>query len=523
MKLGKAIGTIGGLTLLSRVLGFAREVVMARVLGANMYADAFLVAFRLPNTFRRFFGEGAFSAGFVPLFSQRYHGDGGLEEARRFSEEVLAVFLPALFAFTILGQLIMPAMVWLLASGYAGDPDKFDLTVWLSRLTFPYLMLISLVSLFSGVLNSMHRFAAAAFAPALLNLAMLVALLLVKEGGAKTAEALSIAVVIGGAVQLALVWWSARKAGISLRLRRPRMTPGVRQFFRVVIPATFAAGVYQISILIDTQFVSYLPEGSMAHLNYADRLNQLPLGIIGTALGTAILPSISKFVDQGRPEEAERIQNQAVDIGMLLTLPAALAFAAAGVPLVTALFRGGEFTVQDAIITGNTLAIIALGLPAYVLVKVFTPGFFAREDTKTPLRIAIWVLAANIALNFALVPFLGLYGLALALMLTAWLNCAMLYMTLNRRGHFSLSNTVKKRLAAQLVSALAMGSTLYALNALVGSMFNGSGLERLIALGLLGGSAGLVYFGLGWMIGAYDKDNILVLLRRKRAPETIAD
>lgn len=517
MKLGKAIGTIGGLTMVSRVLGFVREMVMARILGANIYADAFLVAFRLPNTFRRFFGEGAFSAGFVPLFSQRYHGEGGLDEARKFSEEVLAVFLPVLLAFTIIGQIAMPAMVWLLASGFAGDPEKFELTNWLSRLTFPYLMLISLVSLYSGVLNSMHKFAAAAFAPALLNLAMLVALLLVPQGGVASAEALSVAVVVGGVVQLALVWWAARQAGISLRLRRPRITPGVRQFFRVVIPATFAAGVYQVSILIDTQFISYLAEGSMAHLNYADRLNQLPLGIIGTALGTAILPSISKFVDQGNAEEAQKIQNQAIELGMLLTLPAAIAFAAAGVPLVTALFRGGEFTPQDAIITGNTLAIIALGLPAYVLVKVLTPGFFAREDTKTPLRIAMWVLGANIALNFALVPSMGLYGLALALALTAWLNCAMLYLTLRKRGHFSISGHVASRVGRQLVAGAAMGATLYAVNLLLGPLFNGSTIERMGALTVLVGSGGVVYFGLGWIIGAIDREDVLLLLRRRKA------
>lgn len=502
--------------MFSRVLGFAREMVMARVLGANMFADAFLVAFRLPNTFRRFFGEGAFSAGFVPLFSQRYHGEGGLEAARKFSEEVLAIFLPVLLVFTIIGQLAMPALVWLLASGYAGDAAKFELTNWLSRLTFPYLMLISLVSLYSGVLNSMHKFAAAAFAPALLNLVMLAALLIVPTGGAASAQALAIAVVIGGVIQLALVWWAARSAGISLRLRRPRMTPGVRQFFRVVIPATFAAGVYQISILIDTQFVSYLAEGSMSHLNYADRLNQLPLGIIGTALGTAILPSISKFVDQGKPEEAQKIQNQAIELGMLLTLPAAIAFAAAGVPLVTALFRGGEFTPQDAIITGNTLALIALGLPAYVLVKVLTPGFFAREDTKTPLRIAMWVLGANIALNFALVPFFGLYGLALALALTAWLNCAMLYVTLRRRGHFQISAHVASRIFRQLIAAAAMGATLYTVNIFMGPMFNGGTIERLIALTTLVGAGGIIYFGLGWMIGAIDRDDVLILLKRKK-------
>lgn len=517
MKLGKAIGTIGGLTMVSRILGFARDMLMARILGAGAAADAFFVAFRLPNTFRRFFGEGAFSAGFVPLFSQRYHGEGGAEEAKRFSEEVLAVFLPTLLIFTAVAQVAMPALVWLLASGYAGDPAKFDMAVTLSRITFPYLALISLVSLYSGILNSMHRFTAAAFAPALLNLCMLVALYLVRDGGLASATAVAWGVTAGGVLQLALLWWSARRAGISLALRRPRMTPGVRQFFRVVIPATFAAGVYQISILVDTQFISYLAEGSMAHLNYADRLNQLPLGIIGTALGTAILPSISKFVDQGQPEEATKIQNQAVDLAMLLTLPAAVALAAVGVPLVTALFQGGEFSIADARTTGQVLAIIACGLPAYVLVKVFTPGFFAREDTKTPLRIALWVLGANIALNFALIPFLGIHGLAIALALTAWINCTALYLVLRKRGHFTLSKAVGFRVSRQLLAAAAMGAVLWLVQGQLGAFYAGSTGERLLAVGALVAAGGLVYFGLGWIIGAVNRDDVMLLLRRKKA------
>jgi putative peptidoglycan lipid II flippase len=222
-------------------------------------------------------------------------------------------------------------------------------------------------------------------------------------------------------------------------------------------------------------------------------------------------------VDQGKPEEAQKIQNQAIELGMLLTLPAAIAFAAAGVPLVTALFRGGEFTPQDAIITGNTLALIALGLPAYVLVKVLTPGFFAREDTKTPLRIAMWVLGANIALNFALVPFFGLYGLALALALTAWLNCAMLYVTLRKRGHFQVSGRVASRVSRQLIAGAAMGATLYAVNMFLGPLFNGSTIERMGALSVLVGSGGLVYFGLGWMIGAINREDVMLLLRRRKA------
>ncbi len=505
--------------MVSRVLGFARDMLLSRILGATAVADAFLIAFRLPNTFRRFFGEGAFSAGFVPLFSQRFHGEGGIDEAKQFSEEVLAVFLPALILFTAFAQLIMPALVWLIASGYMKDATKFAMAVDLNRITFFYLLFISLVSLFSGVLNSMNRFTSAAFAPALLNLCMLASLILVPQGGYESARALSIAVVIGGVVQLALLVWTCRRAGITLKLRKPKMTPGVRQFFKVVIPATFAAGVYQIAILIDTTFVSYLKDGSQILLNNADRLNQLPLGIIGTALGTAILPSISKFIDHGKPEQANRIQNQAMDLAMLLSLPAAIGLAAAAVPVCTALFVGGKFTLQNAHETGVLLAIMACGLPAYVLVKVLTPGFFAREDTKTPLRIAIWVLGANVALNFALIPFLGINGLGIALAATAWLNCAMLYFTLRKRGHFTILPSVGKRLIRQCISAAAMGVVIViAVNQLDG-LYSGSALERAFSLAVLIGPAMIVYFGLGWMIGAVDKDDIMALFRRN-TPET---
>jgi putative peptidoglycan lipid II flippase len=517
MNLTRAIGTIGGFTMVSRVLGFARDMLMSRILGAGMAADAFLVAFRLPNTFRRFFGEGAFSAGFVPLFSQRLNRDGGMEEAKRFSEEVLAVFLPALFAFTLVFELIMPLCVWALASGFYDEPAKFDLAVYLSRITFPYLLLISLVSLYSGILNSMTRFAAAAFAPALLNLGMLMALIFVPDGGAKTARALAIGVTAGGVLQLGLLWYSARAAGISLALRRPRMTPGVRQFIRVVVPATVGAGVYQLSMLIDTQFASYLGEGTMAYLNYSDRLNQLPLSVIGTALGTAILPAISTFIDRGQPDEAARVQAQALELSMLLTLPAALALSVAAVPLVTALFQGGHFTLEDARITGNTLGIVVFGLPAYVLVKVLTPGFYARQDTKTPVKTAGIVLVANVALNFALIPWLHIYGLALALVATAWLNCTLLYVILRRRGHFRIERWLWSRVARQLAAGLIMVGVLLALRHLLGGWFAGSVGERLLAVCVIVGGGLAVYFPAAWLLGGMNKQDILILLRRKKA------
>lgn len=514
MNMMKAVGTIGGLTMVSRVFGFAREMMMSRIMGASGAADAFLVAFRLPNTFRRLFGEGAFSAGFVPLFSQRFHGPGGIEEAKRFSEEVLAVFLPTLFLFTLLFELAMPLFVAAIASGYTGT--KFELTVFLTRITFPYLLLISLVSLFSGILNSLTKFAAAAFAPALLNVAMLLALILYPQGGVVSATALAWGVTAGGVLQLAMLWNSARRAGISLRLRRPRITPSVRQFFVVVIPATLGAGVYQISQLIDTFFATRLPEGSMSYLNYSDRLNQLPLSVIGTALGTAILPQISRFIAKGEPQEAAKVQGQAVELSMLLCLPAALALGVVAGPLVAALFQGGKFTAQDAFVTGNTLAIIVAGLPAYVLVKVITPGFYAREDTATPVKTAVVVLVANVILNFALIPPLGIYGLAIAIAACSWLNAIMLYVILARRGHFRIEGWLWSRIARQFAAGGVMVALLYALKVLLADWFAGSVIERMAGVAALVGVGGVAYFGVAWFVGALDREAIRILMRRRK-------
>ena len=515
----KATGTIGGLTLVSRVAGFAREMLMSRIMGASVAADAFFVAFRLPNTFRRLFGEGAFSAGFVPLFSQRLHGEGGEAAAKEFSEQVLAVFLPTLVLFTLVFEIIMPLFVAAI-SGYQGE--KLALATWLTRITFPYLVLISLVSLFSGVLNSLARFTAAAFAPALLNLAMLFALIFVRVGGEVTATALAIAVTLGGFIQIALLWASARKAGISLKLRRPRYTPGVKQFVRVVIPATLGAGVYQISAFIDTFFLTRIGTGSMSYFNYADRLNQLPLGVIGAALGTAILPQVSRHVGAGDPDKAAKVQGQAAELAMFLCLPAALALSVSAYPLVLALFQGGKFDANDAAITATTLGIIVLGLPAYVLVKVLTPGFYSRQDTATPVKTAIIVLVANVVLNFVLIPPFGIAGLAAAIAICSWLNCVMLYVVLHRRGHFRIERWLASRIARQLVAGAAMVAVLWAIKTGLEPWFAGSVAKRMAGVVAIVGGGMLIYFPLVWFLGGIDKEE-LALLRRRKKPVVIDD
>jgi putative peptidoglycan lipid II flippase len=523
----KATGTIGGLTLVSRVAGFAREMLMSRIMGASVAADAFFVAFRLPNTFRRLFGEGAFSAGFVPLFSQRLHGEGGEAAARDFSEQVLAVFLPTLVLFTLVFEVIMPVFVGAI-SGYSGE--KLALATFLTRITFPYLVLISLVSLFSGILNSLARFTAAAFAPALLNLAMLAALIFVRDGGEVTARALAIGVTIGGLIQIALLWASAKRAGISLKLRRPRYTPGVRQFVRVVIPATLGAGVYQISAFIDTFFLTRIGTGSMSYFNYADRLNQLPLGVIGAALGTAILPQVSRHVGAGEPGKAARVQGQAAELAMFLCLPAALALSIASYPLVLALFAGGKFSTADAAITATTLGIIVLGLPAYVLVKVLTPGFYSRQDTATPVKTAIIVLVANVVLNFVLIPPFGIAGLAAAIAICSWLNCIMLYVVLHRRGHFRIEGWLASRIARQLVAGAAMTAALWGIKIAIEPWFAGNVAHRMAGVVAIVGGGMLVYFPLVWFLGGIDKEELKSLRRRRgktvvegKAGDVVAD
>jgi putative peptidoglycan lipid II flippase len=511
MNLHKATGTIGGLTMVSRIAGFAREMLMSRVMGASWQADAFFVAFRLPNTFRRLFGEGAFSAGFVPLYAQRLQK--GEDEAQTFGEEILAVFLPTLILFTVVFEIIMGPFVFLI-SGY--DGEKLSLATFLTQITFPYLLLISLVSLFSGILNSIARFTAAAFAPALLNLAMLAALIFVPVGGTTTAIALSAGVTAGGILQLGLLLAACKRAGIVLKLRRPRMTPGVRQFVRVVIPATLGAGVYQISAFIDTFFLARIGTGALSYFNYADRLNQLPLGVIGAALGTAILPQVSKHVGAGEPDKAARVQSQAAELAMLLTLPAALALAVSAMPLVSALFQGGRFTSEDARLTALTLSIVVLGLPAYVLVKVLTPGFYSRQDTATPVKIAAIVLIATVVLNFLLIPPFGIAGLASAIAICSWLNCLMLYVVLHRRGHFRIEGWLANRVLRQILACVGMAAALYGIRMLMPGWFSGSAGHRIVGVTALVGGGMIVYFPLVWVLGGTDKEGFKSVLRRRR-------
>jgi len=526
MSLVKNVGTIGGLTAVSRVFGFVRDMLLARVLGAGLAADAFQLAFILPNTFRRLFAEGAFSVAFVPMYSRALHGDGKTEgspeRADQFADDVLSIFVWVLTGFSALAMLVMPAIVWLLAREYADVPGKFELSVMLSRITFPYLGLISLVAMLSGVLNARSRFGPGAAAPVLLNLTLIASLIigwyLRKDGGTDVtvAKALSVGVAVAGLVQLLYLGWEARKSGVRLKITFPKLTPEVRRLGKLILPATFGAGIYQISQFVDTFFATSLPQGSLTLLKMGDRLNQMPLGIVGIALGTAILPMLSRHIHGGDAKEAQRLQGNAFEMATLLTLPAAAALAVCAPAFVTAFFVGGKFTTADGALMAQIVVALVVGLPAYVIVKILNPGFFAREDTKTPVWTALVALSVNIAINLVVVSRFGIVGLAGATAASASLNCLMLYIILHRRGWFHFTARLASRIARQIIATAAMALVLWLLMPPLAPYYGGGVIERIWSLGLLVGLGMVVFFAAAWLTGALDKE-LLGQLRRRRA------
>ncbi len=528
MSLLRNVGTIGGLTMVSRLFGFARDMMLARILGAGAAADAWQLAFQLPNIFRRLFAEGAFSAAFVPLFNRRMAGPGSEAEerasAQSFTVDVMSVLLPVLIVFSAAAMLAMPWVVWLIDDfGQGGRTNQF--TINLARITFPYLTFISVMTVFAAILNSISRFAAAAAAPVLLNLCIIAALLIVlaTDGGAdprRAAYFVGFAAATAGLLQMAWLFYWVRKAGFHFPLHRPRLTPEVRELGVLILPAVFGAGIYQISRFIDLFFLGRLPEGSFVYLAMADRLNQLPLGIIGIALGTAILPALSRFIAQDDQGGAQRVQSNAIEIGMLLTVPAAVGLYFAAEPLTSAIYLGGKFDSGDVAMTAATMAMLVTGLPAYVMVKVLTPGFFARRDTRTPVWTAAISLTLNIVLNLALIPRMGVAGLALASALSAWANCAMLYVLLHRRGHFHIESDLLLRIGRIVLSAVAMGGVIVALSPSLQGYYGGGVGERVLSIGLLVGAGAIVYFGLAWLTGAIDRSKIAMLSRKAPAQES---
>src|SRR6266481_1337896 len=509
MALLRSVATVGSYTLVSRVFGFIRDILTAAILGAGPVADVFFVAQRLPNLFRSLFAEGAFNAAFVPLASGTL-AEGGLPAVRAFAEEAFAVLFTVLFAFVLLGEIFMPWLMTVIAPGFSAEPGKFDLVVTLTRITFPSLLFISLTALQGGLLNAVDRFAAPAATPILLNLFLIAGLVLMAHFHWQDGEVLAWALSAAGLAQFLWLMASCARAGVGLRLRRPRVTARVRETLRIMGPGVLGAGVTQLNLLISTALASLLPGGSVSYLYYADRLNQLPLGVVGIAVGTAILPSLSRQIRLGHLAEAVTMQNRGIELALLLTLPAAIALAILATPIFSVLFQRGAFGPADAAATAAALAAYAAGLPAFVLIKVLAPAFFARHDTATPVKVAVVAMAINLGLTLILMRFLAHVGIALATTAAGWLNALMLLALLIRRRHFAFDRRTRRNLPRVGAAALGMGVVLAGLRVALAPMFAGPFMLQVGALvGLV--SAGLAVFamlvlGLGSPIGVISWD-----------------
>lgn len=511
-SLYKSIATVGGFTCLSRVSGFVRDALIASILGVSGLTDAFFVAFKLPNFFRRFFAEGAFNAAFVPLFSGVLVSSGPVA-ARLYGEKIFALLLFGVTGFVLIFENFMPLVVYLFAPGFDATPARFALTVELSRITFPYILFISLASLFSGILNSMGKFAAPAGTPIILNLIMIGALLLIWFEWISPGKGLAWAVFWAGILQLGWLWVSCHYQGMGIRPSLPQLTPETKTLIRLGIPGAISAGVIQVNLFMDMIFASWLPTGAVSYLFYADRLNQLPLGVIGIAVSTALLPELAKHVKAGHTQQAYHTQNRAIEVALAITLPAAIGLVILACPVISFLFERGAFTVDDAQATGSTLAAFAVGLPAYVLVKILQTQFFARQDTKTPMIVAIGTVALNFILNCVLIGPLSFVGLALATALSAWFNAFILGRLLFQKGWIILDERIKEILPRLFISSFVMGLICYGFQCIMS--FPQGTLMRMGVVGLWIGAGVLSYVVTARLVGAFYFRDVQKLLKNQ--------
>ena len=507
MGLLRSVATVGSLTLASRLLGFTRDIMTAAILGASPVADAFFVALRLPNLFRSLFAEGAFNAAFVPAFAGTV-AESGRAKARLYAEDALAVLLAALLLFVLLGETAMPLVMRVVAPGFAADPGKYALVVALTRITFPYLLFIALAALLAGILNAVDRFAAAAAAPVLLNVCLIAALATMAASGGHGGQPLAWAVAAAGLLQFLWLMAACTKQGFALRLPRPRLTPEVKRTLVVMAPGVVGAGVTQLNLLISTAFASLLPNGSVSYLYYADRLNQLPLGVVGIAVGTAILPVLSRQVRIGDLAGAAATQNRGIELALLLTLPAAVGLGILAWPILSVLFERGAFGPVQTAATAAALAAYAAGLPGFVLVRVLAPAFFARADTRTPVKIAIAAMAVNLALTLTLMQFLAHVGVALATAAAGWVNALSLLVLARRREFFRLDRRSRRNLPRIAAAAIGMGAALLLARIALAPSIATHGLWRFAALAAMIAAGGLVFFALALLLGVIDRRDL---------------
>ncbi|MCF6273630.1 MAG: murein biosynthesis integral membrane protein MurJ [Rhodobacteraceae bacterium] len=509
IRLVSGFFTVGIWTLASKILGFVRDIMIAGTMGSGPMAQAFLIAFSLPNMFRRFFAEGAFNTAFVPMFSKKVESGEGAQD---FASEALSGLASIVLVTVLLGQVFMPFLVLAMASGFADDA-RFALTVNYGRIVFPYILFISLAALLSGVLNALGRFAAAAAAPVLLNIILVAAMYLAAVMGWEIGVALSWGVLLAGVAQMALVWWAAKQAGITLLPRRPRLSPEMKRLAIIAFPAALAGGVVQVNLLVGRQVASYF-DGAVAWLSYADRLYQLPLGVVGIAIGVVLLPDLSRKLRAGDDAGGNYSLNRAAEFSFALTLPAAVALVVIPLPLVSVLFERGAFSATDSANTALAVAIYGAGLPSFVLAKVLAPLFFAREDTKTPFRFALVSMVVNAALAIGLAPYIGFLAAAIGTTVAGWSMLLLLWIGSRRLGAAAAVDARLKSKAPKIIfSSIIMGATLLAAAYLLGPWLSGGALRYLALAGLVLVGA-LSYGGAAMATGALRISELKAMLRR---------
>ncbi len=501
--------TVGGWTLLSRVLGFVRDAMIAAFLGTGPAAQAFIVAFSLPNMFRRFFAEGAFNMAFVPMFSKKLEAN---DDPLGFARDAFSGLATVLIIFTAVAMFAMPWLVWAMASGFVGD-ERFDLAVTYGRIVFPFILFISLAALLSGLLNAMHRFTAAAAAPVLLNVIFIATLIVSGAMGADIGLALSWVVPVAGIAQLVLVWIAASRAGFTLIPRRPVLTPDLKRLALIAAPAALAGGVVQVNLLVGRQVASQF-DSAVAWLYNADRLYQLPLGVVGIAIGIVLLPELSRRLQAGDETGGQDAFSRAGEISLALTIPAAVALVIIPLPLVEVLFQRGKFGPDDTVATAAAVQIYGLGLPAFVLQKIYQPLFFARADTKRPFYYALVAMVINAALAIGLAPTIGYLAAAIGATLASWGMVLLLWLGSRKMGISArLDQRFKSRIWRIIIASILMGVALVAAQLVLNPMFV-AGAWRYLALILLVLSGVISYFGTGQLIGAFNISDFRRSMRR---------
>ena len=505
MGLFKKFFTVGGATLASRFLGFAREMLIAAILGAGPVADAFYAAFRFPNLFRRLFAEGAFNSAFVPMFSKELE-TGTQQDAKKFAENILGFLVLVLIILTALAEISMPWLVsTIIAPRFAEDADKFNLTVELTRIMFPFLLCMSVVAMLSGILNALRFYFVAAIVPVLLNIVLVGALLI---AGTQNLDAQTIGrvlawgVFVAGFLQLALLYYSASKQGFALKLKVPRPSPKVKKFLMLAAPVALTGGITQINLLVG-QIIASAQNGAIAILNYADRIYQLPLGVVGIAIGVVLLPELSRALASAKRDEAINLQNKSLEFALALTLPAAVGLFFLPAPIIAMLYERGAFSPQITALTAAALAAFAVGLPSFVLQKVFQPVYFARFNMRAPMWFALASAITNIGVSLYLFPTYGHVGIAIATSIAGWVNVVLLVFGLSRNGDFSLTRQTTIRLLKILFASAVMGAGLYLMQDTVWEMMANKGfiLRFGIVMAAIGSSA-LVYFAILFASGA---------------------